>query len=29
MARISAGVDSAVGAERENEAIDGEHAQGT
>lgn len=29
MARNSAGVDSAVGAERENEAIDGERAQGT
>lgn len=29
MARKSAGVDTAVGGERENEAIDGERAQGT
>ena len=29
MARNSAGVDTAGGGERENEAIDGERAQGT
>ena len=29
MARNCAGVDTAVGRERENEAIDGERAQGT